>query len=352
MTSEAMNPGGATNPGDMNPGRLPWHDAEWKRLQQLRAQNRLPHALLLRGPAGVGKQQFATSLACDLLCEAGAPTACGTCKPCRLLAAGSHPDYYVVELLEDKKSIGIDQIRELIQQLALTPKIGTRKVGVIQPAERMTLAAANSLLKTLEEPPGDVVLMLVSGLGGALPITIRSRCQLVRFPAVDEASALQWLQHRLDLGVDAAALLAATRGRPFAALALAGQGGLERKREFLNGLQALTSGQTTPLEAAESWLKLGAETALDELITVVIELSRHQTRISPPDSGHRADGNFLQAMADQLDLQELFSFYDKCLELRRLLTTHSGLNAQLQLEDLALCWHDALRPAAARAPAT
>ena len=304
----------------------------------MRSADRLPHALLLRGPAGVGKQRFAERLAAELLCTDGSDEVCGECKNCKLLAAGSHPDFYRVSPAEEGKSIGIEQIRALIASLNLTTSVGTLKLGIISPAERMTVSAANSLLKTLEEPPGSALLVLVSGLSDILPATVRSRCQTLLFPAVHTPQTIDWLRSRLDDQQAADTLLSATNGQPLTALQWAETGALETRAQFVAQLADIAAGTVDAVQAAQDWKKLGAEPSLDTLTSTLLSLAQLQLNVAGRGSSASAPEIILQALAEQLDLQGLFSLYDKCVELRRLLTTHPGLNEQLQLEAVAVRW--------------
>src|SRR6266487_606693 len=122
-------------------------------------KGRLPHALLFVGPAGVGKTRLALELAKALNCE-GEDSPCGACVHCRQIASGSHPDVVLLERGEGKDSIAIGQVRELRQEATLRPFQGRRKVYVIAGAEALTAQAADALLKTLEEPPPELVLVL------------------------------------------------------------------------------------------------------------------------------------------------------------------------------------------------
>ena len=318
---------------------LPWHAAQWHHIDTLQNKDRLPHALFLKGPHGVGKQQFAELLARRLLCLSGERDACGICKGCRLAEASSHPDFHRVAPLEEGKSIGIPQIRTLIASLNLTPSVGTRKLGLIAPAERMTLAAANSLLKTLEEPPGDSVLLLVSGLSAILPATVRSRCQTLRFPAVTDESAVEWLAPQIPPNHDARSLLALTSGQPLSALDWLESDVLQQRAELAAQLSDIATFKLTPLQAAQEWKKHGAQQVLASLTSTLVALARSHLGVISESIVRVESEIMLQAHAEQLDLQGLFGLYDKCLALRRLLTTHPGLNEQVQLEEVALRWH-------------
>jgi DNA polymerase-3 subunit delta' len=166
-------------------------------------------AYLLVGPSGVGKRLVADALAAHLLCEAATEDgACGACRHCRRVIAGTHPDLLVVVRDDDRRDLRVDQVRELIQWFVLRPLMAARKVAIVDGAHDMNEAGQNALLKTLEEPPGDAVIILVAdGLAQLLP-TVRSRCRRVRFdplPATAVAGVLE--QHGID--APAAARLAA-----------------------------------------------------------------------------------------------------------------------------------------------
>ena len=227
---------------------LPWLAAPLA--QALRTQR--AHAILVHGAAGVGQFELALALAQSWLCEAPASepaAACGECASCRLVQARSHPDLLVLvpdalrEALgwdeaegngdsggaadkasktKPSKEIRIDALRAAVQFAQMTSARGRAKVVVIHPADRMNEFAANSLLKTLEEPPGVARFVLTTGSPQALQATVRSRCQSVRLELPDTDLAIGWLvqQGVLDPGV----VLAAHGGQPLLALEAAQQG--------------------------------------------------------------------------------------------------------------------------------
>ena len=226
--------------GPATPG-LPWLAAP---LREALATQRA-HAILIHGPEGVGQFELALLLAQSWLCESdanrgagSAHPACDVCPGCRLVQARSHPDLLVLvpdalrEALgwldsetaagdkagkaKPSQEIRIDALRGAIQFAQSTASRGRAKVVVIHPAERMNAIAANSLLKTLEEPPGSARFVLATGDPQALPPTVRSRCQAVHLDVPDHALALQWLEAQ---GVaQPAVLLAASGGQPLLAL--------------------------------------------------------------------------------------------------------------------------------------
>jgi DNA polymerase-3 subunit delta' len=154
------------------------HDRPVQVLKRALAGGTVAHAYLFSGDEGIGKRMTARALAAAVNClERGPEGGCGTCPSCRKVAAGSHPDVHL--LAPDGAEIKIDQIREVQSDLSLCPFEGAKKVLIVDGAETMNDASSNALLKTLEEPPGETVIILVTSRPQGLLPTIRSRCQEV-----------------------------------------------------------------------------------------------------------------------------------------------------------------------------
>lgn len=237
---------------------MPWHAEHWERLQARRRRDAMPHALLLCGPAGLGKRDFMHRFVRGLLCEQAVDgEACGRCRSCLLLDAGTHPDLVMLSfgLRKDgvqRSDIVVDQIRGLSARLAMASQFGGWQVACIDPADGMNTAAANALLKTLEEPSPSTLLLLVADAPWRMPQTIRSRCQRIEFQLPSREQALAWLQAQ---GVkDAAAALDAAGGNPGMAKAWAEEGALARRQEVRKDLAALAAGRGEAMEVVRRWL--------------------------------------------------------------------------------------------------
>lgn len=300
---------------------LPWQTEMWQQLLAARQQQRLPHALLLHGQAGLGKHHFAQAQAQALLCGKRGRIACGQCHGCRQFEADNSADFFAVEPADGKKIIAVAQIRTLIDALALTSHSGGRRVVIIEPADAMNISAANSLLKTLEEPPGDTVLMLVTARAARLPQTIRSRCRQLRFTLPRRPEALQWLGEQ---GIDEASaeqLLVLADRRPMKALALHNDDTVQRNAAIKTAVTNIAMGKANPVVVAE---RLGKE-PFHDVIELLMKWVARLARAS-------VVGDSRDAVADKLGSRGLFALHDRLLEVERLRDT--SVNQQLLLESL------------------
>lgn len=312
---------------------LPWHTDALASLLQRHREGRLPHALLLAGPPGIGRRRFAEALAAALLCldPAADGTACGACSACQLRAAGTHPDRLHLAP-EDSSVIRIDQIRELIGKLALSRHHAAWRVVILEPAEALNIAAANALLKTLEEPPPQTLMILLATRLAHLPATIRSRCQLLRMPLPSADAATAWLRTQ---GVESPEqLLQLAGGAPLIARQLDAEC-LERHARLFEEWVALAEGRADPVKLAGEWIKPDAEWPIQWMQLWIGDMIRQR-------QGGRArltaTAATLQTLAGAIDLQRLHRLLERVNESRRLLA--SQVNAQTLLEGLLIHWHN------------
>ncbi len=326
-----------------------WQLAEWQAL--ISQGERLPHALLLTGEPGIGKLAFGRHLAQSLLCEStAADKPCGVCDACRWYLAGNHPDFReltpaVEEDGDDdakpkKKAsawITVDQVRELNDFVHLSAHRAGRRVTLIQPAEALNLAAANALLKTLEEPPPGAMFILVSHQWRRLLPTIRSRCRRLALSIPPREQALAWLAQQ---GIsDAEANLAEAGGAPLAAQERADAGVTAARRSFLGELA--DPRKLDPLGLAERLDKQKVEVArvTDWLSRWLHDLARlglaQSVRYYPDEAGR------LASLATTLDPVRLMRYHDTVLEAKKL-SSHP-LNARLVYEQLLFGYQQAVR---------
>ncbi len=219
------------------------HEQQKDILRRAIAHKRIAHAYLFEGADGIGKRLMALAFARVLLCERH--NGCGECHACRKVDNNIHPDVHILETLE--ATIKIDQVRELQQQLILKPLEGQYKFCLIENAEKFTTNAANALLKTLEEPQPDTVIILLSGQPEKLLTTIRSRCQRLPFRRLPKNQIEAVLSNRLELDATQIAILAALSEGSFKkALGTKQSIYLEKRRELIQTLSGLSAGSNIP----------------------------------------------------------------------------------------------------------
>ena len=249
------------------------------------------HAYVLVGPAGVGRRALAMAFAQLVNCDRPDGDACGECGPCRKIAAGNHPDVRVLDIAHGKfletpgkeykgKEIPIDQIRALRHDAAFPPYEGKRKVYIIADAERMNPSAGNSLLKVLEEPTARVTFMLIAESSVALLPTIVSRCQLVRCTFLRADDIERALVDRHGISPERARVLSVLAdGRLGRALEWAkSEERLEARERLLDLLPALEGGDLLArLDAADTLLK-EAQRGEGDLLPELLDLAEYWYR--------------------------------------------------------------------------
>lgn len=211
-------------------------------LKQHLREGGLRHAYLLTGPDGVGKRTLATQLAQVLLCEEQGEDPCDSCRPCQQVASARHPDLHIVQSEEGETTLRVEQVRELQRAISLAPYQAERRVVLILRAHEMSREAANALLKTLEEPPAQCVLVLTARSKESLLETIVSRCEVLPLRLVSTEVLEAGLRERVKDAVDAALLAGLAAGRPGVALRLAqDEQALARRRGHVEDLEKMLS---------------------------------------------------------------------------------------------------------------
>lgn len=326
--------------------------------QLLRERDRLHHAVLIHGPAGIGKSAFAAELARSLLCEAPLPggRACGRCHACHWFEQGNHPDFRrLAPAAEDardgegaadeeggrkpagkpaaraSRDIRIDQVRALERFTEVGAHRGAAKVVLIDPADALNSAAANALLKTLEEPSGATRFLLVTARADSLPATVRSRCRALPLALPPAEAATAWLAR--DAGVDPAqarAWLAAAGGAPLRARRFADPAEAAIHRMVVETLAGIP--ETGIVQAAEALADVAPATWIAALQSWTVDLQRVCAGAEPRYFPERADR--LGTLARRTGLARLDRLAARLDRLAR--TADHPLNARLMVEDALL----------------
>jgi DNA polymerase-3 subunit delta' len=252
---------------------FPWQQTVWQHIVDRVEQQRMPHAVLLTGVSGLGKKQLAGKMAESLLCLAADKqfNACGVCHSCQIMQAGNHPDHLTIRSEEAGKSIKIDQIRALKEKQSLTPSVANWKTVVIESADLMTNSAANSLLKLLEEPQNNTILILTTNAVHRLPVTIRSRCQQMHLSTPDYSMTLKWLDSQ-GVATDADQLRkisSLTLDAPFAIVNALETNEWQSYQQIQQDFDQLIQQQANPVQLASQWQQLDLVKVMHQLLSTV-----------------------------------------------------------------------------------
>jgi DNA polymerase-3 subunit delta' len=315
-----------------------WLSEEAAALDALVSRQRMPHAALMHGPAGTGRRLFALWLVGRLLGlrDIDLSPAISAEPFFDPESLPQHPDFQLVQPEPDKQRISIDKIRDTIRFLNLKSHQAGAKVALIWPAHSMTRAAANSLLKTLEEPPGSSCLVLVAAAQSRLPATIVSRCRCVRIPIPSRPAAQAWLKSQAD-GQDWEIALDLAGGAPMAAMSLLQSGFPAVAAGFAQDITALVRRKVTPAVVAGRWAKNDPDLYLSWLYRRISEEIR--TASGAADEHGRQITGFgdLQIVRESLNIEKSYADLREIDELRRL--QGAGLNQGLQLTKILTRWY-------------
>lgn len=316
----------------------PWQQQDWQQCCAQQASSKLPHALLIAGPKGIGKRHFSEALAQYLLCESPvSDLACGKCRACQLNKGGNHPDLMVIQPEDDSKGIKIDQVRKLTEALGKTAQQGGFKVVILDPAEAMNANASNALLKSLEEPQANTLLILIShGASQILP-TIKSRCQLRLMAMPRREQVLHWIAPLISgANIAGEVLVDAARGAPLLALALLEGDKLELRTQWFSQFERLTLAQISSLEVAALWQNGDISQSFEWLLAILHSTLRAQLGHIDPQFSALSEALSLRLLAIPSDL--LHRYLEKLLQTKKLWLSGANPNKQLMLEELLLDW--------------
>ena len=312
---------------DKNYAELPWLSALRTELVSLCESERSPHSLLLYGRRGTGRRQLALWLVEALLGKDPLRTLAGSDE------AVGHPDLLVVEPADGKASISVDQIRELVDFFRLTSHSSAGRLAIVWPAESMTVNAANSLLKTLEEPPAGSLIILISESVSRLPATIVSRCQRLRVPLPPRELAFEWLVAESGEPIPGD-LLDFAGGAPLTALALHAASFGATASGFEKDIQELQQRRAIPVEVAARWSKT-PDLALEWLSWRLAGEVRSALGVSTDIASGAV------ASADNAGIAHAgFQQMEQIRELRRLF--RGGISTELSLAGLLMGWYGGL----------
>lgn len=306
----------------------PWQKPQFDYFCSLKASGRLPHGLLLTGKEGMGKSDFARIIAKTIFCvDDSSFEACGVCKACQLIGSNSHPDLIEVKPTGKMEIITVDQIRQLVVFLQERSQQGGYRVIIIHDAHCMNIAAANALLKSLEEPGANTLIILQTSAAHLLLPTIKSRVQTIEISAKLDDAMRSWLGQS-DEGCDK--LWAISLGSPLKAAMLAKENALNQYNDLLQKLLS----QTDPIELAQEYIKVPLAHVLLWVTILASDLIKVKTNINELQLVNENLRSSLIAYVQNISLDDLYALLKKCYELKEYLNQKVKLNEQLFLEDL------------------
>jgi len=318
----------------------PWLTPIFDKHVQSYQNSRFAHGLLFTGSAGLGKFKLASRIAKYLLCsDKLINSACGKCHSCNLFGANNHLDFHLLES-EANKAIGIDQVRCLIDVLNERPHLGDNKVVVIKDAQLLSTAAANALLKTLEEPQGNSYLILLARTHHQLIPTLFSRVQHSHIDSPSDLELVNWLS-QFGLSVTDKGVLRQFQNCPLLLLDYlkAQQVGeaVDERRNCVEGLFTLLQRPESLFDFSQ-FLAKDVESRLMLLFFMLHEL--HKIKFSEQVLNNDAVYAFalpqLQIWSEQITLESLRILNDELLQTRASLMEHSGLKKELLISALLI----------------
>lgn len=322
---------------------LPWQQKQWMQLMRAKQEHRLPHALLLTGIAGIGKAQFADAFAQALLCQQPTITgvACTKCHACRMMDGRVHPNILWIEPEKTGQAIKVDQIRLVSDFIHQTALQGDYRIILIHPANSMNISAANALLKSLEEPTPNVILILLSDQSARLPATILSRCHRVLFSRPETNEALEWMNKSLKNSSDTLPLyLSLANGAPLAALQLMKDDSLENRESLLKGLFALAKKESDPIQLAASIEEDDSLRSIDLMLSWIMDVLRLQLSNNPTHLINHDFAESLSAIASRTHVIKNAKLMGYLQQIRTQLLNGINFNKPLLLESLFIRWMD------------
>ncbi len=310
----------------------PWLHDDASALMSRSQNGRLPHALLLAGVSGIGKRPFARWLSESLLCrkpnlQAGQIGACGECESCRQLLADSHPDFKMLQPEGASAIIKVDAVRSLVDWLQLTAGQGSYRIALLEEADRLNRNAANSLLKTLEEPADNTILILTATRLGALPATIRSRCQKITIRMNDRQAALEWLEPQLP---EPEISLSEASGAPYLAILNNSEEKLLSKELLLKAWSDLFLHKGSIGRISDSLSKLDTSECLASFSRWCLMASKHGEQLDV--TTHPELQAVIEKTAERLEPHQWFTLYDRLFQLHRI--DSASFKTQTVLEGL------------------
>lgn len=310
----------------------PWLSPTYTKITQTFSEGLGHHAILIKSDAELGVESLFEALSQRIMCihpQENEP--CGQCHACHLMRAHSHPDYHELCPIEGK-DIGVDQVREINEIVAQHAQQNGNKVVYVKEAERLTEAAANALLKTLEEPRPNTYFLLQADSSASLLATIYSRCQVWNLSVPPTEIALSWLQTQYEAETqEISTALSMSLGRPLFALGVLQQGLIEQRKDFLRQFWRFYR-RRSPLELLPLFDKEQYIRQLDWILAFLADSLKHKLDIN----NYRQVSDLMRGVAQFSDEQTVLGLLQAIQVMQKVrsdLLSINGVNVELMLLD-------------------
>lgn len=316
----------------------PWQKEPFNHISRQMTQGQLPHSLLVLGEEGVGRDEFCTFVAKWMLCnsEDKVQGACGQCKSCHLFDAGSHPDYHLLEVEEGKTQISIAQVRDLIVHMQESSHQAGWKLANITNIHALNANSFNALLKTLEEPQQNTLLLLQADQLQGVPATIKSRAQILKVGVTDSSMTREWLKQRHEFfeeEMEVALQLFPTA--PYKVEAFVESGDAFKSGEFIFDYADVIKSTQTPMEVALRWQEeiqncvYWCQLMFHDVLYIQQGANSDQIQL-------KKQYKALNEIAAHVDAKGIMLLLNKIIELQRLIKLRSPANLLASWQSLLI----------------
>ncbi len=302
------------------------------------------HAYIFEGPKGIGKNYFSLEIAKGYLCNAKENIEiCNDCQSCNLFDDLNHPDFYQIKIIEDKKQISIHQVKEIQEPLYESPFLGSKKVFLINPFEKLTREAFNSLLKNLEEPPANSIFLLVSHRYQSIPLTIQSRCIQINMKIPEEDQIKKWLEKQTTSKDKIDQALLFSKGKPFIAEEMINLEVHKTRENFIKEISDLIKTGNNLLEISEQWSKENQNLLLklEWMSELLMDCIRHKFLIENKNTFQDTD-NISSYLSERVDADQFFTLLEKTNSFWSLYNSETNLRTDYQLQALLVEWTESI----------
>ena len=320
--------------------KIPWFEKD----KDIFKKKSTHHAYIFEGPKGIGKKSFALEVAKGFLCNSKQNIeVCNECQSCHLFDESNHPDFYPIKTIENKKQISINQIREIQEPLYESSFLGSNKVFLIHPLEKLTREAFDSFLKNLEEPPSNSIFLLVCHRYQTLPSTIKSRCIQVNMQIPKKDQIRKWLEMQTNHKDKIESALLFSKGKPLIAAKMIDLEVNKTRKDFIKDISELIKTGNNLLQISEQWPKDNESMVLklEWMSDLLMDCIRHKFLTENQETFQDTD-NISAYLSEKVEADKFFSLLEKTNSFWSIFNSETNLRTDYQLQALLVEWTESV----------